>query len=67
MALHKKKKRQGENDTLQTLKKWQHFLATTSTRAESLLRSLEQAARGTCLHVNADKMEYMYFNQGGIL
>ena len=38
------------------------LLANTPTRAEFLQHSLEQAAGGIGLHVNADKIEYMYFN-----
>ena len=41
------------------------LLANTPTQAETLLRSLEWAAAGIGFHVNADKMEYMYFNQRG--
>ena len=37
-------------------------LANTPIQAESLLHSLEEGAGGIGLHVNADKMEYMYFN-----
>ena len=37
--------------------------ANTPAQAESLLHSLEQAAGGIGLHVNADIMEYKYFNQ----
>ena len=33
--------------------------------AETLLHSLERAAAGIDLHVNADKTEYMCFNQRG--
>ncbi len=33
--------------------------------SESLLHCLERAAAGICLHVNAHKTEYMYFNQTG--
>ena len=43
------------------------LLANTPTQAESLLHSLEQAAGGIGLHVNTDKMEYMCFNQEGII
>ena len=43
------------------------LLANTSARAESLLRSQERIAAGIALHVNADKTEYMYFNQIGDL
>ena len=39
--------------------------AKTPTQAESLLHSLEQAAGGIGLYVDADKIEYMYFNQEG--
>ena len=38
------------------------LLANTPNPAESLLHSLEKAAGGMDLHVNADKMEYMSFN-----
>ena len=39
------------------------LLSNTPTLAEFLLHSLEKAAGGICLHVNADKTEYMCFNQ----
>ena len=39
------------------------LLESTSAQAESLLYSLEQAAGGIGLHVNAAKTEYMCFNQ----
>ena len=41
------------------------LLANAPTQAESLLHSLEWAACGIGLHVNADKTEYMCFNQRG--
>ena len=41
------------------------ILANTPNQAETLLHSLEQAAAGIGLHVNAHKTEYMYFNQTG--
>ena len=41
------------------------LLANTPVRAESLLHSPERAAVGIGLHVNANKTEYMYFNQRG--
>ena len=41
------------------------LLANTPTQAETVLHSLEWAAAGIGLHVNADKMEYMCFNQRG--
>ena len=41
------------------------LLANTPTQGENLLHSLEQAAGGIDLHVNADKTEYMCFNQKG--
>ena len=41
------------------------LLANTPTQAESLLHSLERAAGGIGLYVNADKTDYMYFNQRG--
>ena len=43
------------------------LLANTPTQAKSLLHSLEQIAGGIGLHVNADKMEYMCFNQKGYI
>ena len=39
------------------------ILANAPTQAETLLRSLEWAAAGTSLHVNAHKTEYICFNQ----
>ena len=41
------------------------LLANTLTQAEPLLHSLEQTASTIDLHVNADKTEYMCFNQKG--
>ena len=41
------------------------LLANTPTQAEFLLHSLEWAAVGIGLHVNADKTEYMCFHQRG--
>ena len=41
------------------------LLANTPTQSESQLHSLEKAAGGIGLHVNADKMEYMCFNRNG--
>ena len=41
------------------------LLANAPAQAETLLHSLEQAAAGKGLHVNAYKMEYMSFNQKG--
>ena len=39
------------------------LLANTPSQAETLLHSLERAAADIGLHVNADKTEYMCFNQ----
>ena len=39
--------------------------ANVPAQAETQLLSLEWAAAGISLHVNAHKMEYMYFNQTG--
>ena len=39
--------------------------ANTPTQAEILLHSLERAAGGKGLHVNAHKTEYMCFNERG--
>ena len=41
------------------------ILANAPARAETLLHSLERAAAGIGLHVNAPKTEYMCFNQTG--
>ena len=41
------------------------LLANTPAHAETLLHSLERAAVGIGLHVNAHKTEYMCFNQTG--
>ena len=38
-------------------------LANAPTQAEFLLHSLEKAAGGTGVHINADKIEYSCFNQ----
>ena len=39
------------------------LLANAPAHAETLLHSLEWAAAGISLHVNAHKMEYMHCNQ----
>ena len=41
------------------------LLANTPKQAETLLHSLERAATGIGLHVNAHKTEYMCYNQTG--
>ena len=41
------------------------LLANTPNQAEALLHSLERAAAGIDLHVNAHKTEYMRYNQTG--
>ena len=41
------------------------ILANTPNQAETLLHSMERAATGIGLHVNAHKMEYMCYNQTG--
>ena len=41
------------------------LLANTPTQTKSLLHSLERVVGSIGLHVNADKTEYMYFNQRG--
>ena len=41
------------------------LLANAPAQAETLLHSLERAAEGIGLHVNAHKTEYMCFNQTG--
>ena len=39
------------------------FLANTSTQADFLLHSFEQAIRGNGVYVNANKIEFMCFIQ----
>ena len=39
------------------------ILANAPTQVETLLHSLERAAAGIVLHVNAHKTKYMCFNQ----
>ena len=41
------------------------LLANTPAQAKTLLHSLERTAAGKGFHVNADKTEYMCFNQRG--
>ena len=41
------------------------LLANTPIQAKSLLHSLEQVVSDIVLHMNADKMKYMGFNQEG--
>ena len=41
------------------------LLTNAPVQAEALLHSLERAAAGIGLYVNADKTEYMCFNQSG--
>ena len=41
------------------------ILANTPVQAETLLHTLERAAAGIGLHFNADKTEFMFFNQTG--
>ena len=41
------------------------LLANAPTQAETLQHSLEGAAAGICIHVNAHKREYMCFNKTG--
>ena len=41
------------------------LLANAPAQAKTLLHSLEWAAAGIGLHVNAHKTEYMSFNQTG--
>ena len=41
------------------------LLANTPAQVESLLHSLERTAASIGLHINADKTEYMCFNQTG--
>ena len=41
------------------------LLENTPIKNESLLHSLDQAAGGIGLHVNADKTQYMCFNKKG--
>ena len=43
------------------------LLANTPNQAETLLHSLERAAASIGLHVNAQKTEFMCFNQKGVI
>ena len=43
------------------------LLANTSAPAETLRHSLERTVAGIGLHINADKTEYICFNQRGII
>ena len=43
------------------------LLTNTLAQAESLLHSLEQAARGVGLYVNTEKTEFMCYNQDGAI
>ena len=43
------------------------LLANTPNQAETLQHSLERAAAGIGLHVNAHKTEFMCFNQKGVI
>ena len=42
------------------------LLTNTSTPAESLLQSMEQAAEGIGLYVNTNKTDFMCFKQEGL-
>ena len=56
------------NEILETIADYAddiELLANSPIQAESLLYSLERAAGGIGLHVNADKTEYVCFNQRG--
>ena len=44
---------------------WHGFLVNTPTQAETLVHSMERAAGSIGLQVNADKTEYIFFNQTG--
>ena len=43
------------------------LIANTFTQAESLLHSLDQAARGIVLYTNINKTEFVYFKQNGAI
>ena len=43
------------------------LLANTPTQAKPLLQSPKRAVADIGLHVNADKAEYMFFNQRGVI
>ena len=65
--LTKKRSRRcpSKNNYRRRLHRWLTILANTSTPTETQLRSLERAAAGTGLYMNAHKTEYMCFNQTG--
>ena len=61
-----KGKKQGiphTNNYRRGLRWWQTFLANTPAHSESLLHSLEQAAGSIGLHLNAERTEYICFDQ----
>ena len=55
---------QKQSQTPTTLMTWCYW-ANTPNQEETLLHSLERAAAGIGLHVNAHKTEYMCYNQTG--
>ena len=61
MVPRKKKKKNTDAENTDDIE----ILANTPNQAETLLHSLERAAAGIGLHVNAYKTEYMCYNQTG--
>ena len=55
----------GKKQTISRRNYYERLLRKYTYQAESQLNSLEQAAGGIGHHVNADKTEYMCFNQKG--
>ena len=47
------------------LRRWHSDSGKCTAKVETLLHSLERAATGIGLHINAHKTEYMCFNQTG--
>ena len=64
----KKKKKESDGTPAKTITDADYgddiaLLANTPNQAKTLLHNLERAAAGTGLHVNAQKTEYMCYNQ----
>ena len=65
LTLEKVRSRRYSHELFQMWTTPMTFLTNTPTQAESLLHSLERAAGGTSLHVNADWIKYVCFNRNG--
>ena len=61
----KKQKVPRKNNYRRRLRRWHSDTGNTPNQAETVFYSLEQAAAGIGLYVNAHKTEYMCYNQTG--